>query len=83
MSRGVAQKLADYRREELGEDIFELARLGPAALATVDALVLAGIADTRGDAIHRAVDRFRELPAYEGSASTCSTPAGSRTSSRP
>jgi hypothetical protein len=26
---------------------------------------MAGIADTRGDAIARALDRFRELPAYE------------------
>ena len=65
MSRGVAQKLSDYRREELGEDIFELARLGPAGLETVDTLIMAGIADTRGEAIVRALDRIRELPAYE------------------
>ena len=26
MSRGIAQKLSDYRREELGEDVFELTR---------------------------------------------------------
>jgi hypothetical protein len=64
-SRGVAQKLSDYRREELGEDILEFARLGPAGLETVDTLIRAGIADTRGDAIARALDRFRELPAYE------------------
>ena len=65
MSRGVAQKLSDYRREELGEDIFELTRLGPAGLEAVDTLIMAGIADTRGDAIRRAVDRIRELPAYQ------------------
>jgi hypothetical protein len=65
MSRGVAQKVSDYQREELGEDIFELTRLGPAGLETVDTLIMAGIADTRGDAIGRALDRFRELPAYE------------------
>jgi hypothetical protein len=65
MSRGVSQKLSDYRREGLGEDIFELARLGPAGLETVDSLVMAGIADTRGDAIRWALDRIRELPAYE------------------
>jgi hypothetical protein len=65
MSRGVAQKLSDYQREELGEDIFELARLGPDGLETVDTLIRAGIADTRGEAIRRALDRFRELPAYE------------------
>jgi Arc/MetJ-type ribon-helix-helix transcriptional regulator len=65
MSRGVAQKLSDYHREGLGEDIFELTRLGPAALETVDTLIRAGIADTRGDAIRRALDRIRELPAYQ------------------
>ena len=64
-SRGVAQKLSDYRRESLGEDNFELTRLGPAGLETVDTLIMAGIADTRGEAIRRALDRFRELPAYE------------------
>jgi hypothetical protein len=61
-SRGVSQKLSDYRRESLGEDIFELTRLGPSGLETVDTLIMAGIADTRGDAIARALDRFRELP---------------------
>jgi hypothetical protein len=65
MSRGVAQKLSDYQREELGEDIFELTRLGPAGLETVDTLIMAGVADTRGEAIRRALDRVRELPAYE------------------
>jgi hypothetical protein len=64
-SRGVSDKLSDYRRESLGEDIFELARLGPAGLETVDTLIRAGIADTRGEAIRRALDRIRELPAYE------------------
>jgi Arc/MetJ-type ribon-helix-helix transcriptional regulator len=65
MSRGVAQKLSDYQREELGEGIFELARLGPPGLETVDTLIMAGVADTRGEAIRRALDRFRELPAYQ------------------
>jgi hypothetical protein len=65
MSRGIAQNLSDYRREELGEDIFELTRLGPAGLETVDTLILAGIADTRGDAISRALHRVRQQPAYE------------------
>ena len=64
-SRGVAQKLSDYCRESLGEDIFELARLGPAGLETVDTLIMAGIADTRGEAIGRALDCVSELPAYE------------------
>ena len=65
MSRGVAQKLSDYQREESGEDIFELTRLGPAGLETVDTMIMAGIADTRGEAIRRALDRIRELSAYE------------------
>jgi len=64
-SRGVAQKLSDYCRESLGEDIFELARLGPAGLETVDTLIMAGIADTRGEAIGRALDCVSELSAYE------------------
>ena len=37
--------------KSLGEDIFELARLGPSGLETVDTLIMAGIADTRGEAI--------------------------------
>ena len=31
----------------------------------MDTLIKAGIADTRGEAIVRALDRIRELPAYE------------------
>jgi hypothetical protein len=31
----------------------------------VDTLIMAGIADTRGDAIGWALDRIRELPAYQ------------------
>jgi hypothetical protein len=60
----VGQKLSGGRREELGEDIFELTRLGPAALETVDTMIMAGVADTRGEAIRLALDRIRELPAY-------------------
>jgi hypothetical protein len=65
LSMLVGPKLSDYRREELGEDIFELTRLGPAGLETLDTLIMAGIADTRGEAIRRALDCIRELPAYE------------------
>jgi hypothetical protein len=32
---------------------------------TVDAMIMAGLADTRGEAIRRALDRIRQLPAYE------------------
>ena len=42
---------------------------------------MAGIADTRGDAIRRALDRFRELPAYERLREHVLRPAGSKTSS--
>jgi hypothetical protein len=64
-SRLIAQKLSDYRQAALGEDSFELTRLGPAGLGTVDTLIMAGIADTRGEAVSRALDRFRTLPAYQ------------------
>ena len=40
-------------------------RLGPAGLETVDTMIMAGVADNRGEAIRRALDRLRELPAYE------------------
>jgi len=39
-------------------------RLGPADLATVDALISAGIAPTRGEVLRWAIDRIRENPAY-------------------
>jgi Arc/MetJ-type ribon-helix-helix transcriptional regulator len=61
----VGQKLSDYQGREHGEAIFELARLGPAGLETLDTLIMAGIAATRGEAIRRALDRIRERPAYE------------------
>jgi hypothetical protein len=64
-SRLIAQKLSDYRQAALGEDSFELTRLGPAGLETVDTLIMAGIADTRGEAVSRALGRFRTLPAYQ------------------
>jgi hypothetical protein len=61
----VGQKLSDYQGREHGEAIFELARLGPAGLETLDTLIMAGIADTRAEAISWALDRIRERPAYE------------------
>lgn len=42
-----------------------MARLGPADLETVDALITAGIAANRADAVRRALARIRERPAYE------------------
>ena len=65
MSMLVGQKLSDYQRSEHGEDTFELTRLGPTGLETLDTLIMAGIAATRAEAIRWALDRIRELPAYE------------------
>ena len=39
--------------------------LGRSGLETVDTLIMAGIADTRADAISWALARIRERPAYE------------------
>ena len=39
--------------------------LGRSGLETVDTLIMAGIADTRADAIGWALARIRERPAYE------------------
>lgn len=41
-----------------------MARLGPADLETVDALVTAGIAGSRAEAVRWALARIRERPAY-------------------
>jgi hypothetical protein len=38
--------------------------LGPADLATVDALITAGIASTRAEVMRWAIGRIRENPAY-------------------
>jgi hypothetical protein len=59
------QRLSDYQEWERGQATFVHAPMGPAGLETLDTLIMAGIADTRGEAIRRAVDRFRELTAYE------------------
>ena len=42
-----------------------MARLGPADLETVDALITAGIAANRAEAVRWALARIRERPAYE------------------
>ena len=38
--------------------------LGPADLATVDALIMAGVATSRAEVLRWAVGRIRENPAY-------------------
>jgi hypothetical protein len=42
-----------------------MARLGPVDLETLDALITAGIAGNRADAVRWALARIRERPAYE------------------
>lgn len=42
-----------------------MARLGPVDLETLDALITAGIASNRADAVRWALARIRERPAYE------------------
>jgi Arc/MetJ-type ribon-helix-helix transcriptional regulator len=42
-----------------------MARLGPADLETVDALITAGIAANRAEAVRWALARILERPAYE------------------
>jgi hypothetical protein len=59
------QRLSDYQDWERGAATFVRAPMGPAGLETLDTLIMAGIAGTRTEAIRRAMDRFRELPAYE------------------
>jgi Arc/MetJ-type ribon-helix-helix transcriptional regulator len=58
-------RLADLRAWELGEATYVHARLGPAALETLDTLIMAGIADNRADAIRLALAPFRQQPEYE------------------
>jgi Arc/MetJ-type ribon-helix-helix transcriptional regulator len=60
----IAQCLSDIQEWEHGEATFVPARLGPAGLETLDALILAGIAATRAEAIRWSLDRIRERPAY-------------------
>jgi hypothetical protein len=52
-----AAQLASRRRASV-------ARLGPADLATLDTLILAGIAASRAEGTRWAMARIREQPAY-------------------
>jgi hypothetical protein len=63
----VSERLADARAWELGEftQVDMHATLGRSGLETLDTLIMAGIADTRADAIRWALARIRERPAYE------------------
>lgn len=63
----IGQRLADARAWELGEktQVDMHTTLGRSGLETLDTLIMAGIADTRADAIRWALARIRERPAYE------------------
>jgi hypothetical protein len=63
----IGERLADARAWELGgrTQVDMHATLGRSGLETVDTLIMAGIAETRADAINWALARIRERPAYE------------------
>jgi hypothetical protein len=63
----LSERLADARGWELGErtQVDMHATLGRSGLETVDTLIMAGIVDTRAEAIGWALARIRERPAYE------------------
>jgi hypothetical protein len=54
----------EARALEGGELTPVMARLGPADLETLDALITAGIAGSRAEAVRWALARIRERPAY-------------------
>jgi hypothetical protein len=61
----VGISLLDPEEEEIARGLNPvMARLGPADLATLDALVTAGIAASRAEAARWALARIRERPAY-------------------
>jgi hypothetical protein len=63
----IGERLADARAWELGgrTRVDMHTTLGRSGLETVDTLIMAGIAETRADAINWALARIRERPAYE------------------
>jgi hypothetical protein len=63
----LSPRLADARAWELGErtQVDMHTALGCSGLETVDTLIMAGIADTRAEAISWALARIRERPAFE------------------
>ena len=64
-SNPVGERPPGIQEGEHGEATPLLARLGPAGLETLDALIMAGIAATRAEAIRWSLDRIRERPAYQ------------------
>jgi len=65
ISRAAGARLADVAGWERGATTPVAAELGPSGLETLDTLIMAGIADTRAEAIRWALDRIRERPAYQ------------------
>ena len=65
VSNLVGERLSDIQEREHGETTRELTRLGPAGLQTLDTLIMAGTAATRGEAIRWSLDRIRERLAYQ------------------
>jgi Arc/MetJ-type ribon-helix-helix transcriptional regulator len=64
-SNPVGKRPPGIQEEDHGEATPLLARLGPPGLGTLDALIMAGIATTRAEAIRWSLDRIRERPAYQ------------------
>jgi hypothetical protein len=56
--------IAERALEGTGELTPVMARLGPVDLETLDALITAGIASSRAEAVRWALARIRERPAY-------------------
>jgi hypothetical protein len=61
---GRARGSLEARAPDGGELTPVMARLGPADLETLDALITAGIAASRAEAVRWALARIRERPAY-------------------
>ena len=64
LGEGESRGSLEARALESGELTPVMARLGPADLETLDALITAGIAASRAEAVRWALARIRERPAY-------------------
>jgi Arc/MetJ-type ribon-helix-helix transcriptional regulator len=73
----VGISLLDPEQDEIARGLTAvMAKLGPADLATLDALVTAGIAASRAEAARWAVARIREQPAYAQLSEQAREPGG-------
>jgi Arc/MetJ-type ribon-helix-helix transcriptional regulator len=64
LGEGRSRSSLEARALEGGELTPVMARLGPTDLETLDALITAGIAASRAEAVRWALARIRERPAY-------------------